>query len=118
MSYAKDKLQRIGELEKNWNGFGAEPYSEMLIKYVSDLIDTLPVEPDIYPLANIGIQLDIPIDATRMIEIEVCNDFRIMCSLFDDTKVIQIKDSVGMKDVNNIVGIWMSVKEPSEYPRL
>ena len=47
---AKEKLEEIGSFKDNWNGYGAEAYSEMFIKFASDIIDMLPVEPEVFPI--------------------------------------------------------------------
>lgn len=118
MSLAKDKLAEIGTFKDNWNGYGAKAYSELLIKYVSDLLDTLPVEPQVFPIADTGIMLEIKMKDKREIEIDVWNDFKIDCTLYDGETIVQQKKSVSMKDILRLVGVWVSIKEPSEYPRM
>lgn len=51
-------IKQIAALDWDWNGYGAAPYSDELIQWARDFIAKLPVEPEIYPAANIGIQLE------------------------------------------------------------
>lgn len=118
MSDAKGMLEKIGSYKDNWNGLGASAYTPIFIKFVSDVIDILPVDPTVFPLADIGIQLMIPTQTEREIDITVNNDFTINCALLDGADEVKKKVNVSRNDLLRLVGAWISVKEPSEYPRL
>ena len=51
-------LNDILSLTKNWNGYGAEPFSEKHVDFVSDLIDRMPCRPDVFPTGRKSIQLE------------------------------------------------------------
>ena len=115
---AKEKLEEIGSFKDNWNGYGAEAYSEMFIKFASDTIDMLPVEPEVFPIANGGIQLEIKVSLKREIEIELKKDFTIDCTLYDGDEDIRNKVNVSRKDLPYMIGIWFSMKDAYEFPRM
>ena len=118
MGKAREKLDEISRYKDNWNGYGAKAYTEMFIKFASDVIDGLPVEPDVFPLANDGIQLEI--SSKDRTEIQIClrNDFTIDIQLYDWDELIWNKKNISRKELPHTVSTFISVKEPSEFPRM
>jgi|GEM_PF-3247404 len=67
------KLNEIKKLEYDWNGNKAEPFSKDHVNYVEQIIRRLYFQPDIFPAADGGIQLECEVDK-RYLEIEIFED--------------------------------------------
>lgn len=52
------RLDEIAGLVHDWNGYGAEPFSNSLVNLVRGIIMRLPVEPEVFPTARKSIQLE------------------------------------------------------------
>lgn len=52
------KLQSIKELEKNWNGYDAEPISPQVIQITQRLLPDLYEQPEVFPTGRDTIQLE------------------------------------------------------------
>jgi hypothetical protein len=118
MGKAKEKLDEISRYKDNWNGYGAKAYSEMFIKYASDVIDSLPVEPDVFPLADDGLQLEVSSNDKIEIHIILHKDFTIDVALYDWDDLIWNKKNISRKELPHTVATFISIKEPSEFPRM
>lgn len=53
----RKKLNDISKLGDNWNGYGAAPISQEVVEKVSELLDSLIREPEVFPTADDTIQL-------------------------------------------------------------
>ena len=51
-------LFSLTELKENWDGEGAKPFSEALIRRVVEILTTLDKVPEIYPTGRDSIQLE------------------------------------------------------------
>ena len=52
------RLERIAMLKDNWDGYGAEHFSEQLIHRADNLIRRLYIQPEIFPTADGSIQIE------------------------------------------------------------
>ena len=118
MNKAKEKLEQIRQYKDNWNGFGAKAYTEMFMKFASDVVDSLPVEPEVFPLANAGMQLIIDSRDKINVCISLNEDFTIDVALSDCDDLIWVKKNIARKELPHMVATFISVKEPSEFPRM
>ena len=55
---AKKRIREIALLRENWNGHGAKCFSALLIKRVENIVNNLPVSPEIFPTAIGAIQIE------------------------------------------------------------
>lgn len=53
-----DRLNKLAELENNWNGYGAKKFSNNLIERIKKIISILEVQPEIFPTGAQSIQLE------------------------------------------------------------
>ena len=53
----RKKMNDISKLGDNWNGYGAAPISQEVVEKVSELLDSLIREPEVFPTADDTIQL-------------------------------------------------------------
>ena len=67
----KEKLSVIKNLKDDWNGNGAPAFSDELIAKISDLIDELMIQPEIFPTALGTIQLEYDNSGHDHMEIEI-----------------------------------------------
>ena len=118
MGKARKKLEEISRYKDTWNGYGAEAYSEMFIKFASDIIDILPVEPDVFPISNDGLQLEIKANDEIEVEITLHKDYTIDFTLYDFDEQLFQKRNIPRKDLAYTVAMFISLKEPSEFPRM
>ena len=75
------KLESIARLGKDWNGYGAAPFSQALIGKVREIVLDLHVQPELFPTAAGSIQLEYEKDSGDYLEIQVtessvCDVFR------------------------------------------
>lgn len=52
------KLDYIGQLPQDWNGNGAEKFSKDLINKCRRILDSLPIQPEIFPTGRDSVQLE------------------------------------------------------------
>lgn len=58
MSILIDEINKIANLDDNWNGYGADKFSFNLIKRALELVSYIPIDANIYPVADGSIQFD------------------------------------------------------------
>ncbi len=68
------KLGQIKRLGKNWNGYGAGAFDDVLINTVYKLIPTLIRQPEIFPTGRNTIQLEYDGANESYLEIEIVNE--------------------------------------------
>lgn len=74
---ALDRLRMIRELQDDWNGNGAAPFSTRLINEVANLIDTLPLVPLPVPSTRGGIALQFEDEHLGYLELLIFDDRRV-----------------------------------------
>ena len=52
------KLDSMERFQKNWNGYGADPFSKVLIKRVRSILEEIVFQPEVFPVAGGAIQLE------------------------------------------------------------
>lgn len=65
------KIRNIGNLKDNWNGNGASAFSKALIDRVTELVSTLPIQPEVFPTALNTIQFEYDNSRHDHMEIEI-----------------------------------------------
>ena len=65
------RLDEIKNLEYNWNGYGAEPFSASMISQIEKIIRNLSKQPEIYPTAQSSIQLEYNNENGDYLEFEI-----------------------------------------------
>lgn len=84
-----DKLNHIATLDKNWNGYDADPISDDIIEECKIIVNQLEVNPEIFPTANDSIQLEYQTDKFY-IELEVFQNIYLLFTKVDD-KIATLK---------------------------
>lgn len=69
-----ERLENIVELETDWNGYGAEPFSTTLVDEVKNIILNLNEQPEIFPTGRNSIQLEYHLPDESYLELEVFED--------------------------------------------
>lgn len=71
-----DILSEIGELQDNWNNYGAQKFNQELIFKCLRIINStnLKFQPEIFPTANQSIQFEYEPDDQHYLEVEIFND--------------------------------------------
>lgn len=70
----RETLQKISELKSNWNGYGANGFSNSLINRCKSFIEEIGFQPDIFPTANDSIQFEWKNPQGDYLEIEFYED--------------------------------------------
>ena len=65
------KLRNIRNLKDNWNGNGAAAFKDSIIDKVTELINALPIQPEVFPTALNTIQLEYDNSRHDHMEIEI-----------------------------------------------
>ena len=90
-SFNLDKLEKISSLKDGWNGNGAPAIPKSLIKRVRKLIDSMIIQPEIFPTALQTVQFEF--DNTRRdhmeIEIGLDDEAEIFIVGYDGTETFE-----------------------------
>ena len=73
-----NRLSDIRCLEKNWNGYGAEPIDKTIIDKVEYIIKNICIQPQIFPTGRNSIQLQYEREDKSYLEFEIFAD-KIVC---------------------------------------
>ena len=73
------KLEKIGELGPDWNGYGACPFSKSMLRKAKWLIKSLNIQPEIFPTADGTIQLEWNGKNESYLEIQFSEDEEVQC---------------------------------------
>ena len=65
------KLEDFSRFNNNWNGYGADPFSEKLISSVTEIVKKLKIQPQIFPVADDSIQLEYDGENGRYLEFQI-----------------------------------------------
>ena len=79
-----ERLENIAELETDWNGYGAEPFSAALVEEIKDIILSLHDQPEIFPTGRNSIQLEYHLPDESYLEFEVFED-KVIAMQFSGT---------------------------------
>ena len=72
------RLKEIENLENDWNGYGAKPFSETLIDKCKRIVSSLSVQPSIYPTGRNSIQFQYELSDRSYLEFEIFEN-KTMC---------------------------------------
>ena len=72
------RLKEIENLENDWNGYGAKPFSETLIDKCKRIVRLLFVQPSIYPTGRNSIQFQYELSDRSYLEFEIFEN-KTMC---------------------------------------
>lgn len=73
-----DTLNAFAKFDKNWNGYGADPFNSTLLDKAKDIVSTLPYTPEIFPTARDSIQLEFSTDYGDYLEFEIFETHTLM----------------------------------------
>jgi len=73
-SFNLRKIDAIAGLKKDWNGNGAPSFSKKMIRKITDLVNSLIIQPEIFPTAMGTIQLEFDNSRRDHMEIEITAD--------------------------------------------
>lgn len=92
------RLIDFRSLTNNWNGNGARPFSEKLIKKSSDIFYMLPFKPDVFPTARNSIQFEYEKTNGAYLEFEIFEDHIGIYQILPDGKEREYSIKSGDKD--------------------
>lgn len=69
-----NRLDEIGRLPYDWNGYQAAPFSNRLIDKCKEILLCLPVAPSIYPTGRKSIQFQYRTEDNSYLEFEIFED--------------------------------------------
>lgn len=73
-SFNLRKIEAIAGLKKDWNGNGAPSFSKKMIRKVTDIVNGLIIQPEVFPTAMGTIQLEFDNSRRDHMEIEITPD--------------------------------------------
>lgn len=90
-----DRLDEIGKLRYDWNGYGAQGFSETLIETCKKLFHLLPVAPKIYPTGRQSIQFQYELIDKSYLEFEIFEE-KIIClqvpqRKYSEARVVELR---------------------------
>lgn len=91
------RLDEIGRLPCDWNGYGAKPFSSLLIHKCESIVNVLMHQPEIYPTGRQSIQFQYELKDRSYLEFEIF-EHKTMClcvpkRIYSDAKTMEITDS-------------------------
>lgn len=91
------RLRDIESLAFDWNGYGAKPFSSVLIDKCERIVGVLPVQPLIYPTGRSSIQFQYELSDRSYLEFEIFEN-KTMClqvpkRLYSDAIELELTDS-------------------------
>ena len=92
-------LDEFAQLEDNWNGNGAKPFGESLIRKCKEIVNKLTIIPEIFPVANNSIQLEYEKKDGGYLQFNIFEHEITMFTILEDGKPFYDK----LFDVNNII---------------
>lgn len=87
-----DRLDYFARLGENWNGYGASPLPDTVIRRARNLVDHLPEKAKVFPTAQNSIQFELDYQPGTYLEIEVFPDSYAI--LFESDSTREEKDQV------------------------
>lgn len=95
------RLNDIAELPYDWNGYGAIPFSKVLINKCKRIVNNLSVSPYIYPTGRQSIQFQYELKDRSYLEFEIFEN-KTMClivpkRIYDNAKETTITESEDKK---------------------
>ncbi|MFD2074645.1 hypothetical protein [Geobacillus jurassicus] len=97
------KLQAIRELGNDWNGNGADPFSDKLIEKVFSVIHTVIKQPKLFPTARDSIQLEFEKENGDYLELELFeNNINIFIS-YADGREMETSIPYDVREINRII---------------
>lgn len=73
-----DKLREITKFEDNWNGYGANPFSNKVIEKSIQIIKNIETQPKLFPTGRSSIQMQYELEDNSYLEFEIFDD-KISC---------------------------------------
>ncbi|MBQ4468821.1 MAG: hypothetical protein II917_01590 [Synergistaceae bacterium] len=74
LAHNLERLNDIAQLESDWNGYGAAPFSQALIAEARNIITNLTEQPELFPTGRESIQLEYELPDKSYLEFEIFED--------------------------------------------
>lgn len=95
-----NKLNQFSNLTRDWNGYGAEPFTDQLIKICLNLIEEIKVQPKVFPTGRDSIQFEYEKDSGKYLELEVFEDHTEVFYIHEDGR--EEEYDIKNNDINKI----------------
>ena len=86
-----DRLNDIGSLSYNWDGYDAKPFNFELINKCKKIVRILSYQPDIYPTGRQSIQFQCELSNKSYLEFEIFNN-KTLCLWVSKRNYINAKE--------------------------
>lgn len=96
------RLLEIKQLQDNWNGNGANCFSEGILSFTMKIVMNLLIQPAIFPTARDSIQLEYENDLGDYLELELFENERIKMFSFDHTGK-SLTEEINYNSINEVV---------------
>lgn len=104
-----NKINQLSELEFGWDGYNAEPFSNVLLNHCLFLIIRIISQPEIFPTGKKSIQFEYEKENGDYLEFEIFEDrievFQILNTL---QEVSAIFPSYNIKKINDMIVNFLS----------
>jgi hypothetical protein len=94
------KISQLRSLLHNWNGYGAKPFSTILLDKIETLLPNLTVQPKIFPTGRESIQFEFEKTNGDYLEFEIFED-SINYLLIRDG--IEIEETLKESEINKLI---------------
>lgn len=103
-----ERLDRIAELEFNWNGYGADKLHPKLIEQMKNILLKISFQPDICPVAGGAIQFQYEKENGDYLEFELYEDGRLEKFILRNDNSMDFGDDgelmdAGIDSINKVI---------------
>ena len=96
-------LESFVQLPENWNGYGAKGFTAPLVSLAKEILNSLEVQPDVFPTGRESIQFEYEKCNGEYLEFEIFNKSDIQVFIVKENGD-EYEDLVEVNDVNRWVG--------------
>lgn len=96
-------LDEIASLQYDWNGYGADPFSNSLIVKCKNILNNIIIQPRIFPTARNSIQFEYELEDDSYLEFEIFEEkiTHLQIPKRDYNKAIS--DTINADEINKII---------------
>lgn len=105
-----NRLDRISELRNDWNGYGADAFSQKLIQRVRKTILALDMQPEIFPTAAGTIQLEYHKGYTEYLEFQISDSYEFEVYIQTSETEQDFRKPFSIQSINEVVNNFYAAR--------
>lgn len=98
-------VEGFKKLQSNWNGYGAKEFDDEYLNSIKDLIQELPVQPEIFPTGRQTVQFEFSLPEDTFLEIEIFNG-NAQC--LSDINGLEEEKTISLTQINSEINAFFT----------